>query len=285
MDILYGEDCIRHYPLFTTFTTMKTNDPKVNPYETPLVLPVRRDESVDITYSKNQSDRRCPEFTNQQLQMILDAKTEVLMKVAHEGPPILDSERQLLEQDLRDSVSCLPRTSELTSLIRRLDAIEHVLTTLVMKDQARYSMSQLWVIISKYLGPRLWHMSIDISRQPHWIAMRRTATAQYEPTTTINAEYIALLPLDGFSSPIEYLGALAWIKVCCSCQVTLDDIFQRVREVMGEGHYWKSIVDALLSSDPVYCIKRDLMMTGGKAWGTVLASSKSKPKKMWGVSK
>ncbi|QNP98647.1 YALIA101S07e04544g1_1 [Yarrowia lipolytica] len=200
-------------------------------------------------------DRSSGSFAATQLQKLLDDNTQYLMAVPHNGPRITDTERTLLERDLAATVASLDDPHDLLSVIKLLSAIEHVLTTLVMDTPTQYSMSQLWGIASRYMGPNLYKRNIDIRRhQAHWVAMRRTATKEI-----IGKGYLVSFNLfesispEDFDSLQDYLVTLAWATATdeeSGWCIGIYHIMSKLGPILGNGGLLEKVGDALSSVDP-----------------------------------
>lgn len=262
---------------------MNVDDSQVNQYTTNLLDPIRRRKEDALTFATGE-EKHSTDFTMRQLQLLLDAKTEILMKVAHDGPLLSDSERNVLEKDLGDIMPSLPHPTDLLSVIRTLNAIELILSTLVVHNPGHYNMSQLWGTASKYMGSALYKKNIDIQRQPHWIAMRRAATAHFVGNSFFHILFESSLLPEDFDSPMEFLETLAWVSISYdTCKLTIYDIASKTGQLMGQTSYWDSVIMSLGSSDPVFSLKRE-QIAHDTAWKTAierqgLQKNKKRPRK------
>ncbi|KAG5361158.1 hypothetical protein CJU90_2533 [Yarrowia sp. C11] len=255
-------------------------DKPENPYTAPLAT----------SYSKEQPkcevssyDRSSGSFAATQLQKLLDNSTQYLMAVPHNGPRLSDSERTLLERDLAAAVASVEEPHDLLSVIKLLSNIEHVLTTLVMDNPTQYSMSQLWGISSKHMGPRLYKCNIDIRRhQAHWVAMRRAATKEIAGKVyLVSFNLFESISPEDFDTLRDYLETLAWASTNdedLGWLIGIYHIMSKLGPILGNGGLLENVGDALSSEDPASELDR-YRLDVGVLWRKTNGGNPHKPKK------
>ncbi|KAG5354490.1 hypothetical protein CJU89_6258 [Yarrowia sp. B02] len=235
-------------------------DSEENPYTCGLVKPY----PPEVPGEAADSSQKCSGgFASGRFQKLLDVQTQYLMAVPHRGPSLSDGERTHLERDLAAAVNQLkdPEPHDLLSAIQLFNAIEHVLTTLVMHNPTNYSMSQLWSIASRHMGDKLYKRNAVFIQQPHWIGMRRAATKEISGGSDSDMLSYNLFhdsKPEEFDSLLDFLVTLGWSNISKEEGnfMGIYQIMSKVGPILGNGGLFEDVQNALCAENPAGELER-----------------------------